>query len=120
MFDKVSLVIILMNYYRLHMILGLINLCLCILRILLTEMTDTNIFSYAASIAKAGETSSVLPKPPKTINSSNPSSATTAKRDSMGAGRVKSEGSKLGATSQLLRALSFDMKHLLNSALHYC
>ncbi|KAI3447620.1 hypothetical protein Pfo_004285 [Paulownia fortunei] len=60
-----------------------------------------SVHSQMTSIAKIGETNSILPKPPKTISSSIPSSTTAGKRDSMGTGRVKSEcgSSKLATVS---------------------
>ncbi|KAK4432426.1 hypothetical protein Salat_1004700 [Sesamum alatum] len=55
--------------------------------------------SQITSIAKTGETN-LFPKPPKTISSFIPTSTTT-KRDSVGAGRLKSESGslKLGIAS---------------------
>ncbi|KAL3646732.1 hypothetical protein CASFOL_009276 [Castilleja foliolosa] len=44
------------------------------------------------SVAKTGHTNSILPKAPKTVSSSIPSSTAAGKRESVGTGRAKSAG----------------------------
>ncbi|KAL8457401.1 hypothetical protein ACS0TY_035310 [Phlomoides rotata] len=63
------------------------------------SIKQDSVHSQVTSIAKVGGTKLVLPKPPKTITSSIPSSTASAKRESMGTDRPKSESrSKLGTT----------------------
>ncbi|KAL3623300.1 hypothetical protein CASFOL_032116 [Castilleja foliolosa] len=60
------------------------------------------------SVAKIGQTNSVLPRPPKTIRSSIPSSTAAQKRESVGPGRAKSASGISNPVTQPPKVSSLD------------